>query len=53
MADEVEKKPIEAPADEPRFASNEINADEADKALAAMGYNPVSRGNTKSWVGLG
>lgn len=43
MADTPEKKPSEAPIDQPRFASNEVSADEADKALAAMGYNPVSR----------
>lgn len=42
MADEVDKKPIEAPGDEPRFASNEVTPNEADQALAAMGYNPVS-----------
>lgn len=35
MADEVDKKPIEAPSDN-------IATDEADQALAAMGYNPVS-----------
>lgn len=35
MADEVDKKPIEAPGDD--MATNE-----ADQALAAMGYNPVS-----------
>lgn len=35
MADEVDKKPIEAP-------SNNIATNEANQALAAMGYNPVS-----------
>lgn len=43
MADEVDKKPIEAPGDQPRFASNEVPPNEADQALAAMGYNPVRR----------
>lgn len=46
MAEKAEKMPIEAPApsaDEPSFASNEIEVDDADRALAAMGYKPVSR----------
>lgn len=42
MADELDKKPIEASGDEPRYASNEGTTDDADQALAAMGYNPVS-----------
>lgn len=43
MAEISEKKPAGAPSDQPSFAKYEVNADEADIALAAMGYQPVSR----------
>lgn len=44
MAGATEKQPGpgEAPTDQPSFANNEVSADEADMALAAMGYKPVS-----------
>lgn len=41
--DEIsKKKSVEAPSDQPSFAKNEVDADDADRALAAMGYQPVS-----------
>lgn len=42
MADTPEKKPVEAPTDQPKFTNDEVSASDADMALAAMGYKPVS-----------
>lgn len=43
MAGSPDKEPIEAAANPPSIASIEKNAsDDADMALAAMGYKPVS-----------
>lgn len=44
MADTPEKQPIEAAGDhdQPTFAKDEVSVSDADMALAAMGYKPVS-----------
>jgi hypothetical protein len=43
MAEISEKKPAGAPSDQPSFTKHEASTDEADMALAAMGYQPVSQ----------
>lgn len=43
MADIPEKKPAEPSADPRGLDSTDGSADEADMALAAMGYKPVRR----------
>lgn len=42
MTDAPKKQPVEAPTDQPTFANDEVSANDADMALAAMGYKPVS-----------
>lgn len=41
MADTLEKKPVEPAADPRGLTSTDMSADDADMALAAMGYKPV------------
>lgn len=44
MSDNNEKHAVQAPTgtDQPKFAGNDVPASDADMALAAMGYKPVS-----------
>lgn len=41
MAGDGDKKPVDVPAEPPRRVSNELTVDQADQALAALGYQPV------------
>ncbi|KUI74162.1 hypothetical protein VM1G_10019 [Cytospora mali] len=49
MAEITEKKPVQAPSDQPSFAKDEVELDDADRALAAMGYNPVFKREFGLW----
>lgn len=42
MANMLEKEPVEAPTGQRTAAGDDTPANDADMALAAMGYKPVS-----------